>query len=297
MPFSISGNISRIKQDSIRAFSKKFGVILSQNQPPRQQYHLLQNALKNKKGLVNDLAALNRAELLSLIFLITQFGDIESAEVPPEYTYLKTNPYVMEWQTNSYMIPLEVMEYLAHEKIFREQSYLFALIPQLPTKEKKAWIRWMEVDFEGKKDWALNHELHYHARKLQIPFQGKSFINEPEFQITQLWKPGKNKIVDWFYKGLTPFYYAMQELARVEKDPFFIHVLETIKSGKYVLKKEPDKPGQKTTYKLVATVEGQTPQLRKHTYSWEKQKQHEKIHLFSDLFNENLFDRNQMKVE
>lgn len=46
-----------------------------------------------------------------------------------------------------------------------------------------------------------------------------------------------NKIVDWYYKGLTTFYFAMQELARVEHDPFFVHVLEEIKAGKYVLKK------------------------------------------------------------
>ena len=297
MPFAISGNISQIHKDAIRSFSKKFGIILSQGQAKRQQYTLLQNALRSKKDMITDLAALQRPELLSLVFLITQFGDIEADEVPSDYTFLRQNPYVLEWQKNSFMIPLEVMEFLATEKIFKEQKYLFALIPQLPMREKKAWIRWMEVDFDGKNEWPLNHELHSQCRKLQIPFQGKSFITETEFNIEQLWRPGKNKIVDWFYKGLTPFYYAMQELSRVEKDPFFVHILETIRAGKFILKKEPEKLRQKTKYKLVATVEGQTPQLRKKVYTWEKEKEHEKIHLFSNLYNENLREDSQIQVE
>ena len=99
----------------------------------------------------------------------------------------------------------------------------------------------------------------------------------------QLWQPGTNKIVDWYYKGLTTFYFAMQELARVEHDTFFVHVLEEIKAGKYVLKKAPQEFGDVERYKLVATVEGKSLQLRETAFSWEFEKKKQGDYLFYNI--------------
>jgi hypothetical protein len=121
------------------------------------------------------------------------------------------------------------------------------------------------------------------ARVLQKPFKGKSYIHENEFYLEQLWQPGTNKIVDWYYKGLTSFYFTMQELSRVEHDPFFVQVLEEIKAGKYVLKKAPQEFGELEKFKLVATVEGKSLQLRETSFNWEFEKKKQADYLFYNI--------------
>ena len=153
----------------------------------------------------------------------------------------------------------------------------------MPSKEKKAWIKWIGTDYEGESDRDLNHEIFAKSRALQKPFKGKSYIHENEFFLEQLWQPGMNKIVDWYYKGLTTFYFAMQELARVEHDPFFVHVLEEIKAGKYVLKKAPQEFGEMEKYKLVSTVEGKSLQLRETSFNWEFEKKKQSDYLFYNV--------------
>ncbi|EMO29378.1 hypothetical protein LEP1GSC170_3603 [Leptospira interrogans serovar Bataviae str. HAI135] len=54
----------------------------------------------------------------------------------------------------------------------------------------------------------------------------------------------------------------MKELSRTEKDPFLLHVLDLIRSGKLILKKNPEEFRKKEEFILVAAVEGNTPQLR-----------------------------------
>lgn len=46
-------------------------------------------------------------------------------------------------------------------------------------------------------------------------------------------------------------------------------MIELIKSGKFILKRLPDHYGKESTYSLVGTVEGNTPQLRETTFQWE----------------------------
>ncbi|MCE9499547.1 MAG: hypothetical protein K8R21_03460 [Leptospira sp.] len=280
MPFSIAGNISRFENHSIKKFEKYFGIILSEKQFAKQQAQLIQTSLKNSSGAIKILNGFSKPELISLIFLLTQFGDVILAEAPPDYVHFGNIPFAIEWTAGHCMVPLEILEFLSFEKIFRDQNYLFSLIPMLSLKEKKAWIKWMEVDVEAETEKELNHEIHHHCRLLQSPFQGKSFIHEEDFYLEQVWPQGKNEFVDWFYKGITPFYYAMQELSRIEKDPFKIHVLEIIKAGKFILKKEPEKFRSKDKYKLVGTVEGNTPQLRKILYGWEEEKKNSRNNLF-----------------
>lgn len=283
MPFLVSGNLSRIKQSSLVKFQKKFGLILSQNQFEKQQYQMIQSALRTKCNFVQIFSSLGKQEVISLVFLISQFGDALKSEIPQEYSYFDEIPYVLEWNDGVYMIPLEVLDFLAHEKIFKDQNYLFALLPLIPSKEKKAWIKWIGTDYEGDSERDLNHELYAKSRVLQKPFKGKSYIHESEFFLEQLWPQGKNKIVDWYYKGLTTFYFTMQELSRTEHDPFFLHVIEEIKSGKYVLKKVPQEFGEVERFKLVATVEGKSLQLRETSFNWEFEKKKQGDYLFYNV--------------
>lgn len=269
MPFPISGNVKRCERENLKMLEKHLGIILSPNQSQLQQHLMIRRALQQKANSTGVLSTLSRQELLSFIFILTQFGDIVRHETPPEYLRLENIPYVIEWSKGHYMIPLEILEHLAHEKLFKDQGYLFSLIPALALREKKSWIRWIGVDFEKGGDRDLNFELYAQCRILQKPFVGKSLVQETIIRLDQIWPFGKNECLDWFYKGLCTFYYAMEELSRKEKDPFLLHVIDLIKSGKFILKKLPESYGREEEFCLVATVEGNTPQLRETTFQWE----------------------------
>ncbi|MCG9873938.1 MAG: hypothetical protein MH321_04035 [Leptospiraceae bacterium] len=279
MPFAIAGNVERFERESLRGFEKHLGIILSPHQPALQQKRMIFRALVEKGGVHSILESLSKKELLSLIFIITQFGDTTSIETPPEYTDVKNIPYVIEWKKNHFTIPLEIFQYFSVERLFREQAYLFALIPMLTKEEKKSWIRWIEVDFEAGKDRNLDFEIYFHCRLLQKPFQGKSLIQDPEFLLEDLWPTGSCEQMDWYYKGLTTFYYSLQELSKKERDPFKKHVIEVIKCGKYVLRKS-HRNATLNQSTLVATVEGATPQLRETIFQWEKQDEDRRSSLF-----------------
>ncbi|BDA77273.1 hypothetical protein LPTSP3_g02030 [Leptospira kobayashii] len=272
MSFAISGHVKNFEKGSLRNFEKHLGIILSENQPHLQQHIMIRRALQQLGGSVDVLSGLSRQELLSFIFVLTQFGDVTRTETPLEYMQIESIPYVVQWKKGHYMIPLEILEYLSHERIFRDQGYLFALIPSLSIKEKKSWIRWMGVDFEKGGDRDLNFEIYFQCRLLQKPFLGKSLVQESEIEIEQIWPKGKNEYIDWFYKGLSTFYYSMEEMSKQERDPFLVHVIELIKAGKFILKKLPDTYGQESRFSLISTVEGNTPQLRETVFQWEEER-------------------------
>jgi hypothetical protein len=269
MPFAISGNVSAFEKGTLRNLEKHLGIILSENQSHLQQHLMIRRTLQQLGGSVDILSGLSRQELLSFIFVLTQFGDTTRLETPAEYLLLESIPFVVQWRKGHYMIPLEILEYLSHERIFRDQGYLFALIPSLPMREKKSWIRWIGVDFEKGGDRDLNFEIYFQCRLLQKPFLGKSLVQESEIELEQIWPQGKNEYIDWFYKGLSTFYYSMEEMSKKEKDPFLLHVIELIRAGKFVLKRLADVYGEETRYSLVSTVEGNTPQLRETIFQWE----------------------------
>ncbi|MDZ4728055.1 MAG: hypothetical protein SH817_18015 [Leptospira sp.] len=269
MPFAISGNVDSFEKGSLRNLEKHLGIILSENQTQLQQHLMIRRTLQQLGGSVDILSGLSRQELLSFIFVLTQFGDTTRIETPAEYLLLETIPFVVQWKKGHYMIPLEILEYLAHERIFKDQGYLFALIPSLPIREKKSWIRWIGVDYEKGGDRDINFEIYFQCRLLQKPFLGKSLIQESEIELNQIWAFGKNEYMDWFYKDLSTFYYAMEEMSKKEKDPFLLHVINLIQAGKLILKKLPDVYGEESRYSLVSTVEGNTPQLRETTFQWE----------------------------
>ncbi|MCZ8157568.1 MAG: hypothetical protein O9264_15705 [Leptospira sp.] len=269
MPFAISGNVNSFEKGSLRNLEKQLGIILSPNQTHLQQHLMIRRTLQQFGGSVGILSGLSRQELLSFIFVLTQFGDTTRAETPAEYLLLESIPFVVQWKKGHYMIPLEILEYLSHERIFRDQGYLFALIPTLPVREKKSWIRWIGVDFEKGGDRDLNFEIYFQCRLLQKPFLGKSLVQESEIELDQIWPMGKNEYIDWFYKGLSTFYYAMEEMSKKERDPFLLHIIELIRSGKFILRKLPEIFGEDVRYSLVSTVEGNTPQLREITFQWE----------------------------
>jgi hypothetical protein len=280
MPFSISGNLEKIEYNALVQFQKYFGIILSERQFEKQRYSLIYNSLRTRHDYVKVMGDLTKEELVSFIFLLSQFGDIIIGEVPEDLIRFENNPYVLEWRKGMYMIPREVLDFFSMEKVFRNQNYLFALIPLLSVKEKKAWIRWLASDYEGESERDLNYAIYEKIRILQKPMQGKTLIQEKEITLQKLWKLGENKIVDWYYKGLTTFYYTMQELSLVESDPFVLHVLQMIKSGRLILKKEPEKFRERENYKLVMTVEGSSIQFRETSFSWEVEKKRPTDYLF-----------------
>ncbi|EQA45899.1 hypothetical protein LEP1GSC050_3903 [Leptospira broomii serovar Hurstbridge str. 5399] len=280
MPFLVSGNIDLIDQVSLRKLEKHLGVILSPHQYPIEQYNLIRNSLRSKLDSENLIRRMSRKELLSFIYILTQFGDVVQGETPQEYLDVDNIPVVLEWQKGHFMVPYEVLDFLAHSRVFRNQNYLFALIQPLPSKEKKAWIEWIGAGYGKTFPREINHELYFQCRHLQKPFQGKSLVQEEVIRIDQLWAPGKNEVADWFYKGITPFYTAMKELQRVERDPFLLHVLDLIRSGKLVLKRTPEEFGRREEFDLVSTVEGNTPQLRDTVFSWEVEREEREDFLF-----------------
>lgn len=268
MPFMISGNYERFEPGSLRKLEKHLGIILSPNQPALQQRRMLQRGMAMQGGIHNILEGLDRKELLSLIFLITQFGDIALAETPVEYTDLKNIPYAIEWKRHHFMIPLEILELFSQERLFKEQMYLFALIPSLPKEEKKSWIRWMGVDYDRATNRSIDFEIYSQCRILQKPYNGKSLIQDTQFALVDLWPEGSCEEIDWYYKGLTTFYYSLQELSKREKDPFKRHVIDILKSGKFILKRN-DRYSPAIQSQVVSTVEGATPQLRESIFQWE----------------------------
>jgi hypothetical protein len=268
MSFAIAGNYNRFESGALRKLEKELGIILSPSQPALQQKKMIHYGMTHMGGLHHILESLTRKELLSLIFIITQFGDTALAETPAEYRDLKNIPYVLEWKKNHFMIPLEIMDLFSQERLFKEQGYLFALIPSLPKAEKKAWIRWMEVDYEpGER--SLDFEIYFQCRLLQKPFHGKSLIQDTSFHLVDLWPVGTCEEIDWYYKGLTTFYYSLHELSKKERDPFKRHVIDVIKCGKFILKK-PERYLPLTDSTIIASVEGATPQLRESLYQWEQ---------------------------
>ena len=287
MPFAIAGNAEKIEQGSLKLFNKRFGIILSDRQLPAQQSQMIHNALNAYDAPSSVMGKFSRNELISFIFILTQFCDITSMETPKEYVNFANNPYVINWAEGCFMVPLEVLEYLSREKIFREQNYLFALLPLMPLKEKKEWVKWIGVDYQGEYEKDLNYEIYYNLRPLQKAFQGKSLLTETEVELEKIWPKNKSEIVDWFYKGFTSFYYCMHELSKVEKDPFILHVLEIIKAGKYVLLKEYDRYSGEEKFKLVETIEGNTPQLRESRFKWETEREQNKNELFQSVMNTN----------
>ncbi|MDX1958636.1 MAG: hypothetical protein SFU98_08695 [Leptospiraceae bacterium] len=280
MPFTISGNLDKISQSSIVKFQKSFGVILSHKQFPKQQFTLIQNILKDRHDYVSQLGSFSKTELMSFIFILSQFGDVIKSEAPENFQDFENNPYVIEWQEGMFMIPWELLDFLSTEKVFREQNYLFALLVSLSLKEKKAWMKWLEKDCEYENEKELTLQIYRSLRTIQKKFQGKSIIHEKQFELGKLWIPGTNRIMDWYYKGLTPFYFTMQEMAQEEQDPFFKIVLEEIKAGKYILKKEPEKFREKMNYILVSTIEGQSVQFRETMFNWEIEKNKPHDYLF-----------------
>ncbi|MCB1190881.1 MAG: hypothetical protein H7A23_04165 [Leptospiraceae bacterium] len=279
MPFFISGNIDKIEPYSLRKFSKQFGLILSPKQSRKDQLKMLQSAVKNF-NFKQTITKLNKSELLSFIFLLTQFGDVAIEEIPEDYSELQNNPYALEWEKGHFMIPLEILEFLSTEKTFKNQNYLFSLLASLSIKEKKAWIKWLGVDYEGESENKLAHEIYYRCRILQQKTKGRSLITESEIPLENLWEKGSKDFMDWFYQGLTPFYYAIYELSLVETDAYTLQLIEEIKSGKFIIKKLSEKFGEDEKYTLVKTVEGKTPQIRKIVYNWELEREN-KNSLFS----------------
>jgi hypothetical protein len=53
-----------------------------------------------------------------------------------------------------------------------------------------------------------------------------------------------------------------------------------IKSGRLIIKKEPEKFREKENYKLVTTIEGSSIQMRETTFSWEVEKKRPTDYLF-----------------
>lgn len=270
MPFLLSSKLELIEDIRVIEFQKKFGIILSKRQTEKQRYQIIQNSLKNKMNFVETFSNFSKEEVVSFVFLISQFGDTILDDTPLEYSHFKKNPFVLEWKENHFTIPYEILEYLAHEKIFKEQNYLFSLIHSIPVKEKKSWMKWLGIIYEGDTEKEINLEIYNHCRLLQKPFEGKSFVTEEEFSIEKLWTFGSNQFLDWYYKGISNFYYSLQELAKVEKDPFFLRIISEIKSGKLVLKKNKVNFGEKDSFKLVSSVEGKTIQFREKILFWEE---------------------------
>lgn len=270
MPFALVGNLDKIDKSALDKIAKTYKIILSPNQTPLQQKRLLQRGLENLGSINSVLEKLSKKELLSLIFIITQFGDISLEDIPEDYSNLSKIPYVIEWSKNQFMIPLEFFENLAHERIFKEQNYLFALLHTLSKEEKKNWLQWIGAEFDKTQSHSIEFEIYSYCRTLQRPFDGKSLVQESEFLVTDMWPVGTCQELDWFYKGLTGFYYSCRNLSLREKDPFKKYVLDLIRSGKLILKIDKYSPNTKAS--LVSTVEGSTPQLRKSLYSWELEK-------------------------
>jgi hypothetical protein len=283
MPFCISGNLDKIDSAALIKFQKNFGIILSQNQFSKQQYYLIQNALMLRHDYIHKMTSMNKENLLGFLFILSQFGDVIRNESPQNFLNFAGNPYILEWKQGVYMIPYEILDYFSLEKVFKEQNYLFALLPMLPLKEKKSWIKWLSIDFLGEYEKDLDRELYKVLRILQKSYEGKSLISDKEFPLHSLWKPGKNRIMDWYYKGLTSFYYSMHELSLVEKDPFLHHVIDVVKAGKFVLKKDPEKYRERHDYKLVATIEGSSIQFRDSLFTYETEKSGDSDFLFHNL--------------
>lgn len=280
MPFAISENLDRVESSALLKFQKQFGIILSERQFAKQRYALIFNSLKIRHNYVQTLGDFTAEELRSFLFILSQFGDVVENEAPAELMDFENIPYILEWRRGCFMVPLEILDFFANEKIFRIQNYLFALIPLLSLKEKKAWIRWLAEDYEGDSEKDLNFTLYQKLRTLQKPMLGRTLLQEKEFPLSKVWKKGESKIIDWFYNDITTFYYAVQELSKVETDPLIQHIIELIKSGRLILKKEPEKFREKPNYKLVFTVEGQSIQFRETIFSYEVEKKKPAEYLF-----------------
>lgn len=268
MPIELSVNIEFVEKNALVKFQKDFGFILSSSQFPKQRLLLIQSAVRGRKDYVNILSSMDRQELLSFLFILSQFGDAVKGEAPEEFLFFSTIPYIVEWQKGKYSVPFEILDYLSGEKIFREQNYIFALLPMLPLKEKKSWIKWLEKDFQGNEK-QLNQEIYRELRKLVRKRQLKSIFKEKEIPLEKLWKPGESRFMDWYYKDITTFYFAVQEMEKEENDPLISSLLQEIKCGRWILKKDPEKFQEKISSRLVSTVEGSSFQFRETEFSWE----------------------------
>jgi hypothetical protein len=283
MPFLISGNLDKIDPSALLKFQKNFGIILSKNQFTKQQYYLIQNSIIYHHDYIQRMTSMSKESLLGFLFILSQFGDVIQSESPQNFIRFSENPYIIEWKRGCFMIPYEILDFFSIEKVFKEQNYLFALLPLLPLKEKKSWIKWLSIDFKGEYEKDLDRELYRELRLLQKPYEGKTLIQEKEFSLHSLWKPGSNRIMDWYYKGLTSFYYSLQELSQIETDPFLRHVIDVIKTGKFILKKDTEKYRERYDYKLVSTIEGSSIQFRESIFKYETEKNEDSEFLFHNI--------------
>ncbi len=86
------------------------------------------------------------------------------------------------------------------------------------------------MDYDGDSVNKLNQEIYYRCRILQQKTKGRSLITESEIPLENLWEKGSKEFMDWFYQGLTPFYYAIYELSLVETDSYILQLIEEIKT-------------------------------------------------------------------
>ncbi|MCB1141621.1 MAG: hypothetical protein KDK54_05245 [Leptospiraceae bacterium] len=75
----------------------------------------------------------------------------------------------------------------------------------------------------------------------------------------------------------------MQELSQKEKDSFLLTIINEIKAGKYIIKKEPEKFREREEYRLVATAEGASIQFRDTIFHYEMQKDDQEDFLFHNF--------------
>ena len=123
-------------------------------------------------GMGRPLEILNNMELgTRLIFLklLESFGILPAEQLSKqEKEILDSIPFTVWLNERCCVISAEALEYFAGDPHFKKEGYLFAYIRNLPVREKKSWLCWLDPDSRHRNGRESSHAIYQHLTQARM---------------------------------------------------------------------------------------------------------------------------------
>ncbi|MDH5656872.1 MAG: hypothetical protein OEZ34_13245 [Spirochaetia bacterium] len=261
MAYSLLENIHRLPEDEVNRLQKTLGIILRNSSETEKLRSSVQNIyikigdpasyMKRKKGSEDAVNSLFR--------LMDAFGAMHISQLEScELSALKENPYTVWPDQETCMIAEEAMDYFSESFETLPSDYLFKYLRQLSAKEKKAWARWIGLDFNSANDRMRNRLLYKKLARLRFENEKKYSEEIHVKYLEDLFPDEPVKFqVAWYYRGVLSFYDSLSRMEAENKDLSApqIHILNLFKTGKMFISKEKPDFGCRSKNKIVISRE------------------------------------------
>jgi len=266
MGISLADHFDRLPSAELQRLQKQLRIILKNTADRDRLRSSIARAYSNL-GKPFDLFKKG-----SLIKILDSFGRMKKEQMTAEEEKnLRAHPYTV-WPDDSHcVISMEALEVLSSEAQIKKEGFLFAHIFALPSREKKAFARWLEIEeaasdrqkarqiytriAEKRSDMALVEEnvdfsSSIHEELLrnieENPDLASCFPDDPS-----------SCPVAWFYRGVLPFYDCLSQMEK-QTDKLTLeqkHTIALFKEGQVFIYSEPPEFGQPLRWKLRLTRE------------------------------------------